>query len=136
MKKQLSSSRYGRYVPISCGIGETQAFIPPFLPPNPPVDLASLQQALEEANQALGRLDGMAAILDPLFFNYVYVRKEALLSSKIAGTQSSLSELIAYEDRGAFAFFPGGARKKSPTTWTPFSMGWIASRGSSRFACG
>ena len=102
MKKQLSSSRRGRYVPISCGIGETQAFIPPFLPPDPPVDLASLQQVLEEANQALGRLDGMAVQLpDPLLFNYMYVRREALLSSEIEGTQSSLSELLVYESAGA-----------------------------------
>lgn len=54
--------------------------------------------ALEDANQALGRLDGIASILpDTPLFLYMYVRKEALLSSQIEGTQSSLSELLLFE---------------------------------------
>lgn len=54
---------------------------------------------LEEANQALGRLDGLASLLPDLsLFLYTYVRKEAVLSSQIEGTQSSLSDLILYEN--------------------------------------
>jgi Fic family protein len=53
---------------------------------------------MEEANQALGRLDGLASILpDPSLFIYFNVRKEAVLSSQIEGTQSSLSDLLLFE---------------------------------------
>ena len=75
-----------------------QAFIPPPLPPDPPVKLDMLQRLLEEANQSLGRLDGLASILpDSSLFIYLYVRKEAVLSSQIEGTQSSLSDLLLFE---------------------------------------
>jgi len=74
------------------------AMIPPPLPPAPPVDLAELAPALDMANRAIGTLDGVASVLPgtPLFL-YMYVRKEALLSSQIEGTQSSLSELLLFE---------------------------------------
>ena len=69
-----------------------QAFIPPPLPPNPPLELVALYQHLDRANQALGRLDGLTTLLpDTKFFVYLYIRKEALLSSQIEGTQSSFS---------------------------------------------
>jgi len=73
--------------------------MPPPLPPDPPVRLEPLLGLLEDANRALGRLDGVASILPatPLFL-YTYVRKEALLSSQIEGTQSSLSDLLIYEN--------------------------------------
>jgi Fic family protein len=59
----------------------------------------SVQTLLEQANQALGRLDGLASFLPDLsLFIYAYVRKEALLSSQIEGTQSSLSDLLLFED--------------------------------------
>lgn len=75
-----------------------RAFIPPPLPPVPPVRMDSLQIVLEQANHALGRLDGMATVLpDPSLFLYSYVRKEAVLSSQIEGTQSSLSDLLLFE---------------------------------------
>ena len=62
--------------------------IPAPLPPHPALDLRPFQQLLDRANQALGRLDGAAAILpDAPFFLYMYVRKEAVLSSQIEGTQ-------------------------------------------------
>ena len=68
----------------------------------PPVKLDPLQRPLEEANQALGRLDGLASILpDPSLFIYLYVRKEAVLSSQIEGTQSSLSDLLLFESEEA-----------------------------------
>ena len=93
------NQRLGRYV-IKKYEGETvRAFVPPPLPPNPAVRLDDLQQLLEEANQALGRLDGLASALPDLsIFLYTYVRKEAVLSSQIEGTQSSLSDLLLYEN--------------------------------------
>ena len=58
-----------------------------------------MQSLLEQANQALGRLDGLASVLpDISLFIYAYVRKEAVLSSQIEGTQSSLSDLLLFEN--------------------------------------
>lgn len=55
-----------------------RSFIPPPLPPSPPPDLTDLQSLLEQARQALGRLDGLASMLpDISLFVYTYVRKEA-----------------------------------------------------------
>jgi Fic family protein len=78
------------------------AFIPRPLPPEPPLQLSDdLQDLLERANRALGRLDGLATLLpDPALFLYLYVRKEAVLSSQIEGTQSSFSELLLFESNG------------------------------------
>lgn len=70
----------------------------PRLPPQPAIKHEGLQALLEQASQALGRLDGVASILpDIQLFIYFYVRKEAVLSSQIEGTQSSLSDLLLYE---------------------------------------
>ena len=78
---------------------QVRAFVPPVLPPNPRVRLDHLQVLLEKANQAVGRLDGLASALpDFSLFIYLYVRKEAVLSSQIEGTQSSLSDLLMYEN--------------------------------------
>jgi len=75
-----------------------RAFVPRALPPDPPIDLASLAGPLEKANRALGRLDGVSSMLpDTRLFLYFYVRKEAVLSSQIEGTQSSLSDLLLFE---------------------------------------
>jgi hypothetical protein len=64
--------------------------------------MGQLQLLLEQANQALGRLDGFTSVLPDLsLFLYAYVRKEALLSSQIEGTQSSLSDLLLFENREA-----------------------------------
>ena len=70
------------------------------LPPEPALLLdVTLQQRLERATLALGRLDGLTAVLpDPALFMYSYVRKEAVLSSLIEGTQSSLSDLLRFEN--------------------------------------
>src|SRR5277367_4278092 len=86
---------------ISTVSGErVRAFVPPPLPPGPAaLDLTSLQAILAQANQAVGRLDGMTSALPDLkLFLYSYVRKEAVLSSQIEGTQSSLSDLLLYEN--------------------------------------
>src|SRR6266704_2434344 len=96
------NQRLGRYA-ISSMHGESvRAFVPPPLPPLPPLRLEMLQRALEQANHALGRLDGLASILpDISLFIYAYVRKEAVLSSQIEGTQSSLSDLLLFENEQA-----------------------------------
>ena len=75
-----------------------RAFVPAPLPPVPPLDFAFMQSSMSRAHLALGRLDGLALHLPaaPLFL-YSYVRKEAVLSSQIEGTQSSLSDLMLFE---------------------------------------
>lgn len=75
-----------------------RAFIPAPLPPDPPLDLAALAVDLERAAAALGELNGLARRLpDPALFLYSYVRKEAVLSSRIEGMQSSISDLMQFE---------------------------------------
>jgi Fic family protein len=85
---------------------KVRALIPPPLPPNPrALNLASLQAILAEANQAIGRLDGTTSSLPDLkLFFYSLVRKETVLSSQIEGTQSSLSDLLRYENAGTPVF--------------------------------
>ena len=97
-----TNQRVGGYV-TSADSGEiVRAFVPPPLPPAPPLQLDGLQVLLEQANQAVGRLDGLASVLPDLsLFIYAYVRKEAVLSSQIEGTQSSLSDLLLYENQEA-----------------------------------
>ena len=93
------SLRLGRYIVKSYGGESVRAFLPPPLPPDPPVRLEAIQRLLEQANQSLGRLDGLASVLPNLsLFIYAYVRKEAVLSSQIEGTQSSLSDLLLFEN--------------------------------------
>jgi Fic family protein len=95
------SERAGQWV--RQGVGETsyKAFIPTPLPPVPPimVDLA-LQRRLEAAGLALGRLDGIGRLLPgPEELLYSYIRKEAVLSSQIEGTQSSIADLLLHENQ-------------------------------------
>jgi Fic family protein len=89
----------GEYV-VSNTTGESvRAFVPDPLPPNPPLELTPFFPLLDRANQALGRLDGLSSLLpDTSLFLYIYVRKEAVLSSQIEGTQSSLSDLLLFEN--------------------------------------
>jgi Fic family protein len=93
----------GRYEITSVGGERVRAFVPRPLPPVPPLALdGALHAGLEEALLALGRLDGLSTLMpDTSLFLYSYVRKEAVLSSQIEGTQSSLSDLLLYEMRGA-----------------------------------
>lgn len=94
-----TQSRLGNYETTSIAGESVRAFVPPPLPPVPPLDLnAERHDLLEKANRSLGRLDGVATLFpDPALFLYMYVRKEALLSSQIEGTQSSLSDLLLFE---------------------------------------
>jgi len=89
-------SRAGRYQRQATGY---RAFIPAPLPPDPPLQLkGELQTLLSQADRALGRLDGSVSTLpNPDLFVFMYVRKEAVLSSQIEGTQSSLQDLLAAE---------------------------------------
>jgi hypothetical protein len=103
--RRLRASPAGDYVVVSTGGETVRAFVPHALPPDPPLELgAPDRELLERANLALGRLDGLAAALpDPSLFIYFYVRKEAVLSSQIEGTQSSFADLLLYESE----FAPG-----------------------------
>ena len=100
---ETPSERAGHVVEVQSGPDGYSAFIPAPLPPDPPLDIdARLQDLLDEANQALGRLDGVTLLLpDPGQFLYSYIRKEAVLSSQIEGTQSSLSDLLLFENEAA-----------------------------------
>jgi len=93
-----NKNRAGAYVRQVSGY---RAFIPSPLPPNPPVNIDSkLQTLLSRADRALGRLDGSITTLpNPDLFVFMYVRKEAVLSSQIEGTQSSLQDVLAAEAR-------------------------------------
>lgn len=92
----------GHYVPISSTGEKARAFVPAPLPPDPPLEIdGQLGTLLDAASTALGRLDGISSLLpDPRLFLYTYVRKEAVLSSQIEGTQSSLSDLLRHEVDG------------------------------------
>lgn len=91
-----ASARAGRYVRQPSGY---RAFIPAPLPPDPPLAFTGeLPGLLSQADRALGRLDGSVLTLpNPDLFVFMYVRKEAVLSSQIEGTQSSLQDLLAAE---------------------------------------
>ena len=93
----------GRFITQSTQGETVRAFVPMPLPQDPPIDwTTALVMAQQQAATALGRLDGVTTLLpDPRLFLYSYVRKEAVLSSQIEGTQSSLSDLLAYENAQA-----------------------------------
>lgn len=89
----------GKYQVTAFGDEQVRAFVPYPLPPDPPVELShTRQRLLERATLALGRLDSVTLLLpDPDLFLYAYVRREAVLSSQIEGTQSSLAQLLLFE---------------------------------------
>lgn len=95
--------RVGRYVVGVHSPEPFRAFVPHPLPPHPALQLdTELYDLIEQANRALGRLDGVTMLLpDISLFLYLYIRKEALLSSQIEGTQSSLSDLLLFESSEA-----------------------------------
>jgi len=89
----------GEYIIKSYGDEEVRAFVPYPLPPKPPIFIdPTLREELDQALISLGRLDSVATLLpDVDLFIYTYVRKEAVLSSQIEGTKSSLSDLLLFE---------------------------------------
>jgi Fic family protein len=98
---QLKTNRAGFLVNCSTAGEPFKAFVPNPLPPVPPLELGAEHfDRLERANRALGKLDGLSRFLpDVSLFVYWFVRKEAVLSSQIEGTQSSLSDLLLYEQK-------------------------------------
>src|SRR5680860_1102059 len=91
-----SSTRAGRYVRQPSGY---QAFVPAPLPPEPPIHLsAEIVAILSRADFAIGRLDGVSQTLpNPDLFVAMYVRREAVDSSRIEGAQSTLRDVLAFE---------------------------------------
>lgn len=96
------SDRIGTYATSSVAGEKVRAYVPKPLPPEPVLDLTDLSGLVSEAMHALGRLDGVRSVApNTSLFLYMYIRKEALLSSQIEGTQSSLSDLLLYEEAEA-----------------------------------
>ena len=98
MPESSPTLRLGRFVEAPVAGELVRAFVPPPLPPQPPIDVLALLERLSLAERALGRLDGITMLLPRQeLFLYMYVRKEAVLSSQIEGTQSTLSDLLRFE---------------------------------------
>lgn len=95
MKRKLQ----GKYITVSTVGEKVKAFVPDPLPPKPKLAIdGALQNKLDQAVLELGRLDSIADLLPDIGqFLYMYIRKEAVLSSMIEGTQSSLSDLLMHE---------------------------------------
>ena len=102
-KPPQTNARAGQFLEATSGPDGFWAFHPRSLPPDPPLKIdAKLQRLIDHANQALGRLDGVTLLLpDPDQFLYAYIRKEAVLSSQIEGTQSSMADLLLFENEEA-----------------------------------
>jgi Fic family protein len=95
MVKKSTEFRAGRYVRQPTGYS---AFVPAPLPPDPPVELGQMASLLSDADRALGRLDGVATVLpNPNLFVAMYVNQEAVLSSQIEGTRSTLEDVLEFE---------------------------------------
>ena len=96
----MINKRIGKYVTQRIPGESYKAYMPPKLPPEPPVDLQALYPYLEKATKALAELNAIAkSIPNPSLFIWMYVRKEALLSSQIEGTQSSFADLMLFESQ-------------------------------------
>ena len=94
MKRQQT----GFYEITSIGDGQVRAFIPNPLPPEDVLDMKYLQHSLDSAIFALGQLHSIATILpEPWLYIYAYIRREAVISSRIEGMQSTLSDLMLFE---------------------------------------
>jgi len=95
----MERTTQGTYMTVSTVGEQVRAFVPSPLPPDPPIDWTpELRNKFDQAMLALGRLDGVTEQLpDTPLFLYMYIRKEAVLSSMIEGTQSSLSDLLLFE---------------------------------------
>jgi Fic family protein len=95
----VKRTRTGTYETTTVGGEKVKAFVPAPLPPVPPLTLdGATREAFDRALLALGRLDGVSSVLpDTHLLLYAYVRKEAVLSSQIEGTQSTLADLLLFE---------------------------------------
>lgn len=93
------NTRIGKYILQNMTDESYKAYVPQKLPPNPPLQLDKLYPFLEKATFALGELNSLSGdVPNVSLFIYMYVRKEALLSSQIEGTQSSFSDLMLFEN--------------------------------------
>ena len=98
MSDSEPNQRLGRFVETPVAGETVRAFVPPPLPPVPTIDMLGLLNRLSLAERALGRLDGITLLLPHQeLFLYMHIRKEAVLSSQIEGTQSTLSDLLRFE---------------------------------------
>jgi len=94
------NSRIGKYVKVSVTSEPYQAYVPAPLPFSPMLNMETLQPLLDKANHSLGKLDNIISLLpDITLLLYFYLRKEALFSSQIEGTQSSFNDLLMYESK-------------------------------------
>ena len=92
------NKRIGTYISKKVATESYKAYVPSLLPPKPSIEVDKLYPYLEKATLALAELNSIAKIIPNIsLFIYMYVRKEALLSSQIEGTQSSFSDLILFE---------------------------------------
>src|SRR5215471_13916113 len=90
---------FGKFVKNTISGEAVSAYVPDPLPPSPPLQMECIYPLLDQANIAIGRLDGISiTVPDKALFLYMYVRKEAVLSSQIEGTQSTLDDLLQYEN--------------------------------------
>jgi Fic family protein len=110
MASENKSHRAGHYVRQPTGY---KAFLPKHLPPEPPLAFdGEFLALLSEADLALGRLDGSTETLpNPDMFVFMYVRKEAVLSSQIEGTQASLLDVLEFEAQALEEGRPGDVRE-------------------------
>ncbi len=108
-------SRSGTYVRQPEGYA---AFVPSPLPPDPPIEFdGELQACLSNADRALGRLDGSIQTLpNPDLFVFMYVRKEAVLSSQIEGTESSINDVLEARPRCSTPTAPRTSARCSTTS--------------------
>ena len=99
----MQRKKHGKYQKSSLVGSETyNTYIPNTLPPEPAINMAEIYECLEKANFAIGELNGISeSVPDPAIINYMYVRKEAVLSSQIEGTQSTLDDLMCHESKTA-----------------------------------
>jgi Fic family protein len=92
------TQRIGSYITQKIAGEPYKAYVPPKLPPKPAIDLIEIYPCLEKATSALAQLNSVhRSIPNTSLFIYMYIRKEALLSSQIEGTQSSFSDLMLFE---------------------------------------
>ena len=102
MKSKLLD-RIGEFVDVSTAGSKVRAYVPPAVPPDPPIELNGLNRLLERANQQLGRVSGIvSAIPDATLINLAFMSKEAVLSSQIEGTQASFYDLVHFDSPGLF----------------------------------
>ncbi len=93
---------FGTYINNSVSGELVKAYMPDTLPPHTPIEMVELYSLQDQANLAIGRLDGISInVPDISLFLYMYIRKEAVLSSQIEGTQSTLDDLLMYENNEA-----------------------------------